>query len=1314
MILTHSASLSWALLSEVVIVLAVLLSLSRLVLPFANEFSDVIAEQMEEIIHYPVSLGNIEASWAGIKPLIKLNNVVIGDLDKGEPIAKFDRIRLKIDPWKSLVQGRFVPEILILRGSQIEIVRTKEGQLLFRGFEFAREENAKLQTASLQKLAGLTLNLRDIHVLWNDQLLNQKFAFDAEQLDLQITNNSLLIDSHINLPQSLGEQVHLIAKTKGPIEDMRAWQTEVYLKGESIDVQGIPFTLPKPLPTVSAGELNLELWGDWTESAGLVMTGEFDAHHLRFDGDEGSGAAGRYEFVDQIGANLSLRGKLNDWQLDLDQMDIVTARRHWPSNGLSLAYQKVIDEWTVDATSQSTWSGHIDLLDSGELLRLAALSPAYQGRWAKLLLDTNPQGELVDFDFKTTTTNGALSGYRLAAAVEDFSWQAAQLVPGASAVSGSISFDQQGGDAIISNAVVDFDSRKIFGHDISLDSLQTDIAWQQSEENFKVSLDRLKLMNEDFSSTGTLQLVLDKRGLAKKKAPRLDLEMIVPQLQASVVKKYIPYAKLRSKKARNWLRHALISGVAKNGIVSYHGALSRADFRSNKASMVAKFDVEAAQLHYRNDWPDARNLRGKVRFDNARLQADINHGKLLDATLGPVEVIIEDLFLGRLNINGAAHGDVSDLLGFLRQSPLVGNMDAFLDSVESHGNAQLQLALKLPLSKKIVPRETPDFHGYVTMENNHFTLPRNNLEFEQVNGVVAFDTNNGKSNYRASGLTAKFRGGQITTNIGTDKARNLLIESQGDFSAPALLPALKTPLGIVASGSSMWKSELTIPSTENRNNGKALSLKVSSDLYGMALQLPDEFAKQANIRRKLSLVYELTDQPNLKLWLGNRIFLDADFDRVASEASRSSKALKLQRGILQLGGGTLAKKPRQGIALTGKWPELRLQPWLALSAKLRQPESNSGFDLRKIDLDVRRFFLSDSLAVSNAKMNGEKHLHRWHFEIDSKELAGKLDLPDEWNAHRQMNAELRFLHWPKKAPTRNQTVTQTSAISPARFPAMNIEIESVSLGERTWGALNLKTIPTKSGMKIEHLKINNDHYRAILNGRWNEFEGQSQSDLAIQLTAVNTGNALDSLRVDSDLSDGLGNLSGNISWPGAFFSPDFATASGHLDLSIKSGKLNNVEPGLGRLISLVSLNNLPRRLTLNFKDLSEEGLYFDTLSGGLSLRNGDLVMEDMRIDSPLVDVDIAGSTNLLTQRHDLQLEVTPKIKSSLPIAAGLLAGPQTGALVFLVDKLAESMGVDFNKTVVRNFSVTGSWDNPVIDSLQNYAQDVSENAEELF
>ncbi len=1314
MILNHSASLSWALLSEVVIVLAVLLSLSRLVLPFANEFSDVIAEQLEDIIHYPVSLGNIEASWAGVKPLIKLNNVVVGDLEKGEPIAEFDRIRVKIDPWKSLTQGRFVPESLILRGSQIEIVRTKEGQLLFRGFEFARTENAKLQTASLQKLAGLTLNLRDIHLLWNDQLLKQKFEFDAEQLDLQITNNSLLIDSHINLPQSLGEQVRLIAKAKGPIEDMRAWQTEVYLKGESIDVKGIPFTLPKPLPRVSAGELNLELWGDWTESTGLVMTGEFDAHHLRFDGNENSGAVGRYEFVDQIGANLSLRGKLNDWQLDLDQMDIVTARRHWPSNGLSLAYQKSVDEWTVDAITQSTWSGHIDLLDSGELLRLAALSPAYQGRWAKLLLDTNPQGELVDFDFKTTTTNDELSAYRLAAGVEDFRWQAAQSVPGASGVSGSISFDQQGGDAVISNAVVDFDSRKTFGHDISLDTLQTDITWQQSEDNFKVSLDRLKLANEDFSSTGTLQLVVDKQDLAKGNAPYLDLEMIVPQIQASVVKKYIPYAKLRSKKARNWLRHALIDGTAKNAIVSYHGALSRSDFQSNKASMVAEFDVEAAQIHYRNDWPDARNLSGNVRFDNARLQADINHGKILDAALGPVEVVIENLFLSRLSINGSAHGDVSDLLGFLRQSPLVGNMDAFLDSVESQGNAQLQLALKLPLSKKIVPRETPDFHGYVTMENNHLGLPQNNLEFEQVNGVLAFDNYNKISSYRASGLTAKFRGGQITTNIGTDTARNILIESQGVFPAPALLPALKIPLEIVTSGSSLWKSELTIPSTENRNNGKPLSLKVSSDLRGMALQLPDEFAKQANIRRKLSLVYELTNQPNLKLWLGNRVFLDADFDKVVSDSPGSSKALKLQRGILQLAGGTLAKKPQQGIALVGKWPELRLQPWLALSAKLRQPESNSGFDLRKIDLEVGRFFLGDSLAVTNAKMNGEKHLDRWHFEIDSEELAGKLDLPDEWNANRQMKAELRYLRWPKKAPISPQTVPQTAALSPTSFPAMNIEIDSTSLGERAWGALNLKTTPTKSGMRIEHLKINNDHYQATLNGQWSQFGGQSQSDFAIQLTAANTGNALDSLQVDSDLSGGTGTMSGNISWPGAFFSPDFATASGHLDLSISSGKLDNVEPGLGRLISLVSLNNLPRRLTLNFKDLSEEGLYFDTLSGGLNLRDGDLVMEEMRIDSPLVDVDIAGSTNLLSQRHDLQLEVTPKIKSSLPIAAGLLAGPQTGALVFLVDKLAESMGVDFNKTVVRNFSVTGGWDNPAIDSLQNYAQDVSDSGDELF
>lgn len=1296
-LLGHSASLSWTLLSEVVIVLAVLLSLSRLVLPFANEFSDVIAEQMEEMIHYPVSIGKIDASWAGVKPLIKLGNVVVGDLEHGEALARFDRIRLKINPWESLSQGKLVPESLTLRGSQIEIERTKNGQLQFRGFEFTNTQSSTLKAGSLEKLVGLKLNLRDIHLIWNDRVLDQQFEFDAEKLDIQITENSLVIDSKINLPQSLGENVHLIAKTTGPIDDLGEWQTEVYLKGESIDIQGIPFALPEPLPELSAGEVSLELWGNWTQSTGLVMTGDFEAHSLRFDGNEQSGRAGRYEFVDQVAANLKLHGKLNDWQLHLDQLDIVTSRRHWPDNGLSIAYQNLVDEWDVEATQQSIWSGHIDFIDSGELLRLAALSPRFQGRWSEQLLETDPQGELLDFDFKTTSREGLLTQYRLAAVVEDFAWQATHSIPGASAVSGSISFDQLGGDAVIANAKVDYFNHNVFDDEINLDQFQADIAWQQSEARFSVSLDRLKLANADFYSTGT---VLFER--SKGQAPHLDLEMIVPQIEATSVVRLIPYPKVKSKKARKWLRHAFLDGQAHNGIFSYHGELSASSLRSNKTRLRAEFDVKDAQIHYRNDWPDAKNLSGRVRFENTGLEAKIHRGKILNASLGPVEVAIENLLLSRLQINGSAQGDVSELLGFLRQSPLVRDMDALLDGIRSQGESQLELALDIPISRKIVPREAPKIQGYLAMEDGHLTLPGNDLSFQQVSGVLAFENRK----YTATGLTANFRGGKITTNIGTDKDANILVESRGELPASALLPALKKPLEMVASGSSLWRSQLTIPSRQSRADGERLSLKLTSDLKGTTLSLPDEFAKQAGDSRKLSLNFQMGKNPNLKLWLGQRVFFDADFKTVVSNGRTSSKKLQLRRGILELSGGAGGTKPESGFALAGKWPVLKLQPWLQLTRKLSQPKSGSGFNLTQVNLDVERFFVSDSLAVTNSKLIGEKQLDRWRFNVAADELAGSIDLPTEWSSDEQINAKLRYLKWPKPESPK----AATGRLSAIGFPAINAAIETTQIGDRALGAVTLKTIPTTTGVKISHLTLSNDSYQAVLSGGWNEFNHLSQSVVDIQITTRDTGKTLEALGFNSDLSNGIGNLTGHISWPDTLFSPDLNTANGHFDLNIQQGKLDNVEPGLGRLISLVSLNNLPRRFALNFKDLSEEGLYFDTLSGGLNLKNGELVMADMRIDSPLVDVDIAGSTNLQSRHHDLVLEVTPKIKSSLPIAASLLAGPQTGALVFLLDKLAESMGLDLNKTVVRNFAVSGSWENPSVDSLQTFARDSSESS----
>lgn len=162
-------------------------------------------------------------------------------------------------------------------------------------------------------------------------------------------------------------------------------------------------------------------------------------------------------------------------------------------------------------------------------------------------------------------------------------------------------------------------------------------------------------------------------------------------------------------------------------------------------------------------------------------------------------------------------------------------------------------------------------------------------------------------------------------------------------------------------------------------------------------------------------------------------------------------------------------------------------------------------------------------------------------------------------------------------------------------------------------------------------------------------------------------------------------------------------------MNLKDGRLSDVEPGVGRLLGLLSVDKLPRRLELNFRDVSEKGFLYDSLKAEADLFSGDLRLRRFEIDGPAAGISVSGRTGLVAHDYDLLMTVVPKIKSTLPLAAGVLAGPQTGALVFLADKVAEGLGVDFNRTISLEYKVTGDWDEPVIESLQDF-EDGQESA----
>ncbi len=1285
LILSHGVSISGRLLAELIIVFALLLSLGRALAPFANEYRDLAAELISQRIHYPVSIGRIEAGWAGLSPLIKLRHVTIATRDGQDSLASFERIRVRINPWLSLVRGRLMPDSLILEGSLLEVVRRKDGHMLFRGFEPNGAYPSMPHFSSLEALAGLTLNLRDIRLNWADQVLGREFRFRAERLDLAIESNGIDLDSRIDLPDSLGESLRVSVQTRGPLDDFYSWRSRFYVHGRKIDPRGNPLTLPKSWPTLVGGRIDLEFWGDWRPGRGLDAIGEFSAQRLRLAA--GQGAPTQQLALPRLAGRMALKGTLENGSLDLDHLSIITGRQRWPTRYGSIAWQR-------DAHGQRRWRGRFNAIDIDGLARLAELAPQLPPQQRQRLARLRPSGAVEDLDFSAVLVEGHPGAFSLRGVARDVGWHAVAKLPGVMPLSGRFHLTERGGQASVRGQSLRLDLPALLGHGLTLKRLAADVDWRVADGGWHATIDNLRLANADLFVTGTARLV----GRSGEK-PRLDLELISPGGPVARAAHYIPFPVLRHQKVRTFLRHAFVAGRIANARIGYHGILSKQAFRSGKAMMTAVFDVDDGQIHYHDGWPDARALNGRVRFDNARFSARIDRGMIFDSVIAPARVDIDNLYLSRLQLRGKARGGLGDVIRFLHDTPLAKHLTGLLAQTRASGRSELALNLHLPISRKLKGKEKPRLSGYIVLPGNRLALPKMKLAFEDIQGALAFTQNS----YHAAGMTARFRGEPVDGDIETLPNGNTVVALTGDFDAATLLPAMRYSLSRALRGRSHWRATLTIPGKQQQAQGERLALLVRSNLRGIEVALPAPLSKAASVERPLTVTYRFGDNPGVELNYGASV-------QFVGEMTSGPQA-RLRRGVVRLLDSQRAM-PAEGIVVAGRWPGIELMPWLHAIDTLRDP-SQPGVGVKRLELDFSYLTLGAGMTLTDCHLDASHAHDAWQVAVRAHEATGALEIPVRWKQGARIQADFETLRLPAAGKGDEKGNGRAARFLPTDLPSLDLRVAKMQLGERMLGRLALRTTRTVAGLRIDSLGLDRDHYHALLEGAWNLRQGHQRLDLNVDVHSDDVGRALQDLQFRQGLRGGTGELNGHLIWRGPLLPVDFSRLSGTLDLQISQGKLSNVDPGLGRLISLVSLDNIPRRLALDFNDVADPGFYFDLLSGRIELNEGTLVTDNTTIASALADIAIHGSSSLITRQHHLALQVTPKIKSSIPVAAGMIAGPQTGAVVFLVDKFAESLGLDFNRSVTANYSITGDWSSPVIRSEDNYAQDEGADSEAL-
>jgi uncharacterized protein YhdP len=428
----------------------------------------------------------------------------------------------------------------------------------------------------------------------------------------------------------------------------------------------------------------------------------------------------------------------------------------------------------------------------------------------------------------------------------------------------------------------------------------------------------------------------------------------------------------------------------------------------------------------------------------------------------------------------------------------------------------------------------------------------------------------------------------------------------------------------------------------------------------------------------MPLQLELMPDERVKLKLG-RI--------VAAEFARNRKSV-----ALGLPGDAVVRLPeRPGTLVSGALPALDLDKWLSLLAAPDGPGEPTSFDLRVGALDVYGKRLNQVTLRASADPAG------WSATLASEEIAGELSYRKE--AGGRLVARLTRYRTPEDYPGAQARGT----LEPKDLPGMDLTAERFSWRGKDLGRVEIQGQRSGNDWRIERLAMANAEASLAASGIWRGGT-PSRSHLDFELSAGDGGQFLGRVGYPNLVKGAKAQLKGSLAWNGDPGLIDYPSLSGAVQLEAQNGQFLEIEPGFGKLISLMSLQSLPRRIALDFRDVFSKGFDFERISSSGQIEAGLMHVKDFRMRGSSAQVEMSGELDLAQETQNMRVRVIPSVGDSAATVIGLLnpllAIPAAIAQKILKDPLGHIFAFDY--------AVTGGWGDPKVAKLGIEAREARE------
>ncbi|MBK6005786.1 TIGR02099 family protein [Ramlibacter ginsenosidimutans] len=1303
-------------------------ALHEFIVPRIGELRPALELRASQVLGVPVRIGRISARSEGLIPSFTFQDVELLDA-QGRAALTLPTVVAALSP-RSLWNLGF--EQLYIDQPRVDIRRDRGGRIFVGGLDLSRSSDNEGRAADWF-FNQTEVVLQGGWIQWTDE---QRGAAPLvlSQVDFVARNarNRHMLRLDATPPRDWGKRFTLVGLFRQPLLSShpgrwQQWSGQVHADFAWVDLSQLRQQADLGID-IAQGRGRLRAWAD--VSQGQVVGGTADV--ALTDVSATLGPQLQPLELQSVSGRVGGKRLATGFELKTEDLQFLTRDgQRWPGGNVALA-------WT-EAEGDAPARGELqaDRLDLGALSQVAARLPldatthaalqAYAPRGLVESVQARWQGPL-EAPLKYEA-HGRAVRLELASRPGGDGHAASPGVRGA-----ALDFDltQTGGKARVAIAQGALEFPGVFEDPVlPLDKLDADVQWQLEGDQIAVRVDKARFSNAD--AEGDLRASWHtgdprKQAGARRLPGRLDLQGSLRRADGTRVWRYLPLGV--PKAARDYVHASVQAGRASGVKFRVRGDLQRFPFADNKGGeflvTAPVTDVDFAYVPRTGQrgpqsWPPLAQLTGELVFQGNGMQVKGVRGQVkgLPHLQVQADATIPDFHSPQVQVQGKIAGPVADALAVVNTSPAGGMINHALARTTANGSAEVGLRLALPLHD--VSRS--QVQGTVTLAGNDVQLSPDTPWLARSRGVVQFSD----KGFQLAGVQARALGGDVRLEGGTRTVNgesSVQLRAQGTVTAEGLRQARE--LGPVArlardlNGSAGYNLAIAF----RRDTPE---VQLTSNLQGMAIHLPAPLAKAADTALPLRFETALTRD---SLAPGARLqeLLSVDLGKLVSVAfvrDLGTPEPQLLRGTIAVGlsPGESVTMPAEGVAANVQLGRIDVDAWQNALARItgaegtpganapgaaRADSGSAGMGYLPATLALRARELSVSgHTLHNVVIGGSLDARTWRANVDAQEANGYVEYRQPQSAgFGRLYARLARMNMADSAASDVENLLEQQ---PANIPALDVMVEDFELKGRKLGRLEIDAVnrgagPAAAGAarewRLNKLALTTPEASFTASGNWAALGAQAggarsseqrRTSMKFRLDIADAGQALARFGMKDVVRRGRGAMEGTVSWLGSPMALDYPSLTGNFHLDVENGQFLKAQPGLGKLLSVLSLQSLPRRLTLDFRDVFSQGFAFDFVRGDVAIDQGIAATNNLQMKGVNAAVLMEGKADLAHETQDLKVVVVPEINAGTASLVATAINPAIGLGTFLAQMFLRE---PLMKAATQEFHVDGTWADP--------------------